>query len=516
MYSRLDYILINYALVGCVQKIEHLPSFKSDHSPVCITLDLNKDAKRGPGFWKLNESILESKSNLDQINTEVEKILQIATIEKYEKCYKWERVKETLVCQCKLISKERAKKMNENFVNIQTRIEKLSKEQNSGKMRTNLETEQLNEEIEQSKVELSTYLEYKARGARIRSRSKWYDSGELPTKYFLGLEKTKYQNKTLRAVMCEDKTITRDQHRIITEQAKFYKKLYSKNPEAKFTFINTTDAGHTNEDKESLDKPFTYEEFTAALKSMASGKCPGIDGLTKAIYVVMWSRIGPTLWDAVLQSHQDGVLYRSVRRGILSLIPKRKKDPLLIKSWRPLMLLSTDHKIVTKMMTNRLKQFIHRAISTSQSGYVPGRYIGVNIRKLIDTLQYLESCEIPAVLFIIDYEKCFDSVSHESLIVALRYLNVGEYFISWIKMIYNQFCFCVTNNGWSLKFIAQERGVHQGSALSGPLFLYIAEILAINIKKNNDILGISLNAQTDPEKIEQYADDTTLWSLYNE
>ena len=71
-------------------------------------------------------------------------------------------------------------------------------------------------------------------------------------------------------------------------------------------------------------------------------------------------------------------------------------------------------------------------------------------------LLYLKREEVPATLFFIDYEKCFDSVSHEAMIGVLRYLNVGEYFILWVEMIYNGFTFCITNNGWASNFIEQQ------------------------------------------------------------
>ena len=166
------------------------------------------------------------------------------------------------------------------------------------------------------------------------------------------------------------------------------------------------------------------------------------------------------------------------------------------------------------MLTNRIKPFLEKVIGPQQTGYVPGRYIGVNIRKLIDLLLFLEREEIQAVLIAVDFEKCFDSIKHDALFEALRYFNVGEYFISWIKTIYNKFEFCVTNNGRSSIYYTHGRGVHQGSALSGPVFLFTAEILALNIKANSKIKGIQTGQAT--ETVAQYADDTNIWSLLDE
>ena len=242
---------------------------------------------------------------------------------------------------------------------------------------------------------------------------------------------------------------------------------------------------------------------------MARGKAPGNDGFTTELYVIMGTRISRVLWEAVPQCKKKGIMYLSGRRGTVSLIPKKHKNPIHLDQWHPLMLLNTDHKIVTKMLTNRLKPFLKKVIGEQQTGYVPGRFIGVNLRKLIDILFYLDMQQIPAVLMNIDYFKCFDSVDHESLFQALCYFNVGEYFISWIKMLYNPFEFCVTNNGRWSSYCKQQCGVHQGSTLSGPIFLYVAEILAINIKKNEQIRGVDILGNE--ETLGQYTDDTNIW-----
>ena len=112
---------------------------------------------------------------------------------------------------------------------------------------------------------------------------------------------------------------------------------------------------YNNEDKKELDKPFAFEDFTAALKSMKHDSAPGNDGLTAEFYICFWKNIGELIWQAMLYSHEKGVLYKSVRCGVICLIPKKNKDPLRIENWHPLCLLNVDSKIVTKMLANRLK-----------------------------------------------------------------------------------------------------------------------------------------------------------------
>ena len=72
-------------------------------------------------------------------------------------------------------------------------------------------------------------------------------------------------------------------------------------------------------------------------------------------------------------------MYKSAHRGVISLIPKKGKDPMIIKNWRPLMLLNVDCKIISKMLTIRLRDYLEIVISDHQTAYMPGRFIGLNI-----------------------------------------------------------------------------------------------------------------------------------------
>ena len=51
-----------------------------------------------------------------------------------------------------------------------------------------------------------------------------------------------------------------------------------------------------------------------------------------------------------------------------------------------------------------------------------------------------------------------------------------------------------------------ERGIRQGCPVSAHLFIFVLEILAIKIKTNRDIKGVTVDG-TDIVKIVQHADD---------
>ena len=54
---------------------------------------------------------------------------------------------------------------------------------------------------------------------------------------------------------------------------------------------------------------------------------------------------------------------------------------------------------------------MNKLISTDQTGFMEGRYIGENTRLLYDIMQYTEEQHIPGLLLLIDFEKAFDSLS---------------------------------------------------------------------------------------------------------
>ena len=90
---------------------------------------------------------------------------------------------------------------------------------------------------------------------------------------------------------------------------------------------------------------------------------------------------------------------------------------------------------------------------------------------------------------------------------TLRKFNYGEDFIAWIKCCYSDIFSCVMNNGYSTGWFKLQRGMRQGCALSCFLFILCVEIMACQIRENNQIHGITIN--DNEHKLKQFADDCT-------
>ena len=113
---------------------------------------------------------------------------------------------------------------------------------------------------------------------------------------------------------------------------------------------------------------------------------------------------------------------------------------------------------------------------------------------------------IPGSIILLDIEKAFDSVKHDFFIQTLKQFNFGDKFIHWIKTLYTKRQSYVMNNGFLTERISIQRGIFQGCPISPYLFLFDIEIMALLIRQNENIKGISVMNQE--AKISLLADDS--------
>ena len=125
----------------------------------------------------------------------------------------------------------------------------------------------------------------------------------------------------------------------------------------------------TDDEKQILDKPLSKQEIFDVIKSMKINKTPGFDGLPIEFYIVFWPDICDMLMNSYIFLYKMGMMSVSQRNGVITLLPKKDKDHLLIKNYRPITLLTVDYKILAKCLAERIKHFIHTLIHSDQSGF---------------------------------------------------------------------------------------------------------------------------------------------------
>ena len=283
------------------------------------------------------------------------------------------------------------------------------------------------------------------------------------------------------------------------------------------TFLEDTDIPTLQEeDKILLDSPISIGELHIALKLLNIDSSPGCDGLSPIFYLSFWNELKTPLFECFNESIEKQTLTISQRRAILTLLPKSKDKELLknVAHYRPISLTNTDYKIYSKILAMRMQTVLKKIIHNNQVGYITGRSINDHIRFIDDIINISNTENYGGMLVSLDYRKAFDTLSKTSIISTLKKFNFGPNFIKFVTTILNDTMASVKNAGWHSAWFSTSRGVRQGCCLSPLLFILVVEILAIKIRKQDNIKGILDGQNTifvDETKLLSYADDLTFF-----
>ncbi len=198
----------------------------------------------------------------------------------------------------------------------------------------------------------------------------------------------------------------------------------------------------------------------------------------------------------------------SMSLGVISILYKNKGSRLKLENYRPLSLLNTDYKILTKVFANRIKKIVGSIISPSQAYSIPGRDITDTVCTIRDVVDSMGKDGEGGLILCMDLNKAFDRVEHSFIEQVMRKFGFGERILRWINLLYSKSKSCVKINGVLTNDFPLERSVRQGCPLSALLYSITAEPLATLIKRDKEIRGIQM-PYGGMSIIHQYADDTT-------
>ena len=105
----------------------------------------------------------------------------------------------------------------------------------------------------------------------------------------------------------------------------------------------------------------------------------------------------------------------------------------LLKYWKPISLLSTDYKILTKILANRLKQVLPDVISEEQNCSIPDKTISHNLFLIRDIIPYAKDKNNNFYLLQIDQEKAFDKTDRFFLFKAIKKLGFFQTYVEFMK-----------------------------------------------------------------------------------
>lgn len=507
--TRIDHWLISSQLCNAICEASVLPGIKSDHS--IIHIDLGKDKhQRGKGFWKFNSQYLKDTHFIEEMNKLIDS-LKTDTIDMQDKGLRWDFIQNQLRGFCLKYSFTKSKEKHELRTKLEKDIHNLEIDLNTSISEDKIDL------LQSFKHELENLEEIEVKGAILRAKVRWAEAGEKNTKYFLNLEKRNSINKHITRLQLNDGSFIDNPKEILKEEKLHFQKLYMDKDNTEPDISNFVNRNKNQKKLPSLSEvermvcegTLSVDECGKALNELQNGKSPGTTGFTTEFYKFFWSKIKELVTDSLNYAFENGHLSIDQKRGIITLVPKKDKIRTLLKNWRPISLLNTDYKILTKCLSFRVQKVLPSLIDPDQTGFLKGRYIGENIRTIADIIDYTNLKNKPGIVLLIDFEKAFDTIRWSFIVKALTLFNFGSEFIQWVKTLYKDIESTVINNGHSAGFFKLQRGIRQGCPLSPYLFILAVEIMAHAIRSDDKIKGIEIGLIE--LKLSQLADDTTIF-----
>ena len=269
-----------------------------------------------------------------------------------------------------------------------------------------------------------------------------------------------------------------------------------------------------------LSKIPTPEEIKDVVFNMNSNKVPGADGMSAHFYKFYWNIIGGEVIEAITTFFQRGYMLREINHSFIVLIPKGN-NTVMVSQFKPISLCNVLYKIISKLLTNRLKLVLPKLISPWQTAFILGRKIQENTflaQEIIHDMKKKRGKKCWMGLKI-DMEKAYDRLDWCFLEKVLHGFDFPRIWIQWVMQCVTTTSFSILLNGSPFSFFKPKRGLRQGDLLSPFLFILAAEVLARLIEReavNNKIIGYKLAPDLMPITHLQFVDDLFIFAQADE
>ena len=291
----------------------------------------------------------------------------------------------------------------------------------------------------------------------------------------------------------------------------------------------------TTEDISSLPVPFTKFEGNKSehlgqlfvtpvmiankIKKMKDNKSPGVDGIPPKLLKEIVEQISTPLAKLFNLSLEEGIFPSEWKEANITPLFKKgsRNKP---ENYRPVSLTSVICKLLETLIRDHMVEFLvkHNLINTSQHGFLKARSCLTNLLCFFEEITKWVDNGSPVDVVYLDFQKAFDKVPHQRLILKLKAHGIGNDVIKWIEKWLTHRRQRVIVDGEISNWKSVLSGVPQGSVLGPILFLiYINDLeddISSKVLKFADGTKVfrKVTNDTDKQSLQDDLDRLVKWS----
>ncbi|GJW36548.1 RNA-directed DNA polymerase, eukaryota [Tanacetum coccineum] len=351
-----------------------------------------------------------------------------------------------------------------------------------------------------------------------KAKIQWAIEGDENSKFYHGIINRKRANLSIKGIMVDGEWVD-DPNRVKEEfRSHFFSRFQPPgNSRSRLNFRFPKRLSH--DQAADLEIPITRDEIRTAVWKCGENKSPGPDGFTFEFFRKFWDVIGADFCVAVEWFFQHSSFVKGCNSSFITLIPKTL-DSKFVSDYRPISLIGSLYKVVTKVLATRLSFVISGLVSDVQTAFLPNRQILDGPFIINELLSWCKFRKQHAMVFKVDFAKAYDSIRWDYLDDVLDSFGFGSKWRSWISGSLLSGMASIIINGSPTSEFQLHRGLKQGDPLAPYLFILVMESFHLSITRATDaglFKGIKIDSSLMISHL-FYADDAVFigeWSEKN-
>ncbi|KAE8729397.1 hypothetical protein F3Y22_tig00003715pilonHSYRG00041 [Hibiscus syriacus] len=318
-----------------------------------------------------------------------------------------------------------------------------------------------------------------------KSRTRLIKDGDKNTRFFHLSALNRSKRNEISSLKINGYVVS-DPHSIKLHISNFFKTTYNSKSTMEVEDLLLDFAKLSGDQSSKLEEHFFEQKIWQAIASSDSSKAPGPNGFTMGFFKRCW----PSLKEFVMIFFKDLCFGRKWEHGVnhafITLIPK-KLNLDSVEDFRPISLVGSLYKIISKVLSKRLSCCVGDIISQSQFAFIPRRQLLDCAFIANEGIDYWRKQMLEGVVLKVDFHRAYDSVEWPILFRAMSEMGFGNRWSSWILQCLSSASISVLVNGSPSEEFPMAKGLRQGCSLSPLLFNIVGELLHLMLSKAVDM-----------------------------